>query len=179
MIIRLFWMRSPRGTCCTSSIRDLPHRDYAPLLRYVQYVADKDNILMCFVPSPTRINKWNVYIQFIVWDAQVRDIPPDATRGRTFALLVWKYSAGVRLSIISLYGYQYILTQLDAAMVPEIRFPHIRNPQLKGIACEHCVSGVENIGFSSSETWLKRSSSNGNITHKLARFRSSQIVASW
>jgi hypothetical protein len=35
------------------------------------------------------------------------------------------------------FGYQYILTQLGASIVPENRFPHVRNPQLLGIACKH------------------------------------------
>tara|TARA_B100000745_G_C20145123_1_gene392655 strand:- start:465 stop:1160 length:696 start_codon:yes stop_codon:yes gene_type:complete len=35
------------------------------------------------------------------------------------------------------WGYQYLLTQIDAAMVPEKRPPNIRNPQQRGIICKH------------------------------------------
>ena len=35
------------------------------------------------------------------------------------------------------WGYQYLLTQIDAAVVPEDRPPNKRNPQQRGIICKH------------------------------------------
>lgn len=35
------------------------------------------------------------------------------------------------------WGYQYLLTRMDAAMVPEQRPPDVRNPQKRGIVCKH------------------------------------------
>jgi len=127
--------------------RDLPHRDYAPLLRYVRYVGIQGNIMKFFVPSPTRINKWNSYVQWVEWQQQVADqslTAVDAAR-----LLYW--SGNVRLFCgcpsFLFWGNQYILTQLDASMVPETRYPHIRNPQLKGIMCKHLRRVMKVLGF--------------------------------
>lgn len=117
--------------------RDLPHRDYAPLIKYVRFVGIKESVMKFFVPSPTRINRWNTFIQFVQWNAEVRDTAttaPDAAR-----LLLWSGDIRIHCGCPSFlfYGYEYILTQLDAAMRPETRYPHIRNPQLKGILCKH------------------------------------------
>lgn len=35
------------------------------------------------------------------------------------------------------WGYQYILTQVGAAIADEGRFPKVRNPRLRGIVCKH------------------------------------------
>lgn len=35
------------------------------------------------------------------------------------------------------WGYQYLLTQIDAALVPETRPPVVRNPAHRGIVCKH------------------------------------------
>jgi hypothetical protein len=129
--------------------RDLPHRDYAPLLKYVKYVGTEDNTMKFFVPSATSpvINAWNCYVQFIEWDAEVRDTnvtAPEAAR-----LLLW--GGNIRLHCgcpsFKFYGYQFILTQLDASMEAEIRFPRIRNPQLKGICCKHLRRCIKTLPF--------------------------------
>jgi hypothetical protein len=127
--------------------RDLPHRDYEPLLKYVKYVETRQNILKFFVPSPTRINAWNVYIQYVEWEQQVRDTSlsaPEAAR-----LLYWAGNIRVHCGCPSFlfWGYQYVLTQMDAAMVPETRYPHIRNPQLRGIVCKHLRRTIPTLGF--------------------------------
>jgi hypothetical protein len=117
--------------------RDLPYTDYAPLVPYVKYVETKDNIMKYFVPSPTRINKWNVFIQFMEWNEQVADTsinPVEAAR-----LLLW--GANIRIHCpcpaFTFWGHQYVATQLDVAIYPETIYPHIRNPELKGLACKH------------------------------------------
>jgi hypothetical protein len=127
--------------------RDLPHRDYEPLLKYVRYVETRGNIMKFYVPSPTKINKWNFYIQFVEWDAQVRDMtltPAEAAR-----LLYWGSNIRVWCGCPSFlfWGYQYTLSQLDASIVPETRFPRIRNPQLKGILCKHGRKCIKTLGF--------------------------------
>jgi hypothetical protein len=127
--------------------RDLPHRDYAPLIKYVNYVGTENDIMKFYVPSPTKINMWNTYIQFIEWDAEVRDTatsPVEAAR-----LLLWSGNLRVHCPCPSFkfWGYQYILTQLDASMFPEERYPHIRNPQLKGICCKHLRRTLKVLPF--------------------------------
>lgn len=42
------------------------------------------------------------------------------------------------------YGYDYILSQLDArAHGEENRFPRIKNPHLQGVMCKHCLKVME------------------------------------
>jgi hypothetical protein len=127
--------------------RDLPHRDYAPLLKYVQYVETRDNIMKFYVPSPTLINKWNCYIQFVEWRQQVND--PGLTAVEAARLLYWSGNIRIWCGCPSFlfWGYAYILTALDASMVPETRYPHIRNPELKGIACKHLRRCLKTLGF--------------------------------
>lgn len=114
---------------------NLPHRDYAPLIPFVKYQGTKKNIMKYFVPN--RYNGWNTYIQFMDWDEQVSDLninPNEAAR-----LLLWAGNLRVHCPCpaFKFWGSQYILTQLDAAIVPEARYPHIRNPSLRGIVCKH------------------------------------------
>ena len=115
--------------------RDLPHRDYAPLLKNVKLRAIRNNTMKFFVRN--NLNGWFSYVRFVEWDAQVKDLSIDATEAAR--LLLW--SGNVQIHCLcpsfAFHGYAYILTQLGAAIVPEVRFPHIRNPKLLGIACKH------------------------------------------
>jgi len=127
--------------------RDLPYRDYAPLVKYVKYIETKESIMKFFVPSPIRINKWNCYIQFVEWGAQMRDTTlsaPEAAR-----LLFWSGNLRIHCQCPAylFWGMQYIDTQLDIAIRPETRFPAIRNPQLKGIACKHLIRTLKVLPF--------------------------------
>jgi hypothetical protein len=124
---------------------NLPHRDYAPLIPYVRYVGNKQNIMKFFVPN--KYNGWNTYIQFVEWDEQVAD--NSITAVEASRLLLW--GANLRLQCpcpaFKFWGMQYILTQLDAAIIPEIRYPHIRNPNLKGVVCKHLGRSLKVLPF--------------------------------
>jgi hypothetical protein len=117
--------------------RDLPYIDYAPLVKYVKYVGTKENIMNFFVPSPTRINKWNCYIQFVEWYEQVADLGLNAAEAAR--LLLWAGNIRIHCECPAFlyWGHNFIATELDVAIYPETRFPHIRNPELRGIACKH------------------------------------------
>ena len=114
---------------------DLPHRDYEPLLKHVEYQGTNRDICKWLVNN--NLNGWECYIQFMDWYEQLRDISLKATDVAN--LLMW--SGDVRLYCkcpsFKYWGMQYILTQLNASIIPEDRFPHIRNPHLKGICCKH------------------------------------------
>lgn len=114
---------------------DLPHRDYEPLLKDVIYQGTKKNI-SCWLVNNNK-NGWNCYIKFLDWNNQIRDTSLRANEVAN--LLMW--SGDIQLycgcPAFKFWGYQYILTQLGASIVPEKRFPHKRNPQLAGIACKH------------------------------------------
>jgi len=114
---------------------DLPHRDYEPLLRSVKWEGCKQNICKWLVLNS--MNGWNTYVQFMDWDQQLQDTSINAREMAN--LLMW--SGDIRFHCTCpayrFWGMQYICTQLGCAIIPENRFPHVRNPQLKGIFCKH------------------------------------------
>jgi hypothetical protein len=117
--------------------RDLPYTDYAPMIPYVRYVGTEDNILAFFVPSKVEINKWTAFIQFVEWEEQLKDLslsPVEAAR-----LLLWGGNLRVHCPCpaFAFWGHAFVSTELGIAIHPEIRYPHIRNPDLKGFACKH------------------------------------------
>lgn len=126
---------------------DLPYTDYAPLVRYVRYSGTQENIMSFFVPSPTKINRWTTFIQFVEWDEQVKDMtlsPVEAAR-----LLLWGGNIRVHCPCpaFQFWGHAYISTELGIAIYPELRFPHIRNPELKGAFCKHLRRALLTIPF--------------------------------
>lgn len=127
--------------------RDLPYRDYAPLIKYVRYVGTQENIMSFFVPSPTRINMWTTFIQFVEWDEQIRDMtlsPVEAAR-----LLLWGGNLRVHCPCpaFTFWGHAYVCTELGIAIYPETRYPHIRNPELKGFACKHIRKSILTLAW--------------------------------
>lgn len=123
----------------------LPYRDWAPLIPFVRFVGIKKNTMKFFVPN--KYNGWETYLQFPEWEAQVRDASltaPEAAR-----LLFWGGNLRVHCGCPAylFWGHQYVMTQLDAAIVPETRFPHIRNPDLKGVVCKHLRRTLKVLPF--------------------------------
>jgi hypothetical protein len=123
----------------------LPHRDYSHLIKFVKFEGHTGNTQRYFVPN--KYNGWVTYVRFLEWEEQVRDTSlsaPEAAR-----LLFWGANIQVHCGCPAFlfWGSQYILTQLDAAIVPENRFPHIRNPQLKGIVCKHLNRTLKVLPF--------------------------------
>ena len=127
--------------------RDLPHRDYARLIPYVKFVGIEGSVLKFYVPSPTALNEWNTYIQFTQWNSEVRDTNINANEAAR--LLMWTGDIRVHCGCPSFlfWGYQYILTQMDAAIWSETIYPRIRNPQLKGIVCKHLRRTIKVLPF--------------------------------
>lgn len=123
----------------------LPHRDYSHLVKSVNYKGRVGNTMRYFVPN--RYNGWFNYIRFEEWDDQVRD--PEITPNEAARLLFWGANIKVHCTCPAFlfWGSQYILTQADAAIVPEIRYPNIRNPQLKGIVCKHLKKTLKVLPF--------------------------------
>lgn len=123
----------------------LPHRDYSHLIKYVKYVGYKGNTLKFFVPN--KINGWNTYIQFKEWNDQVTDTDYSATEAAR--LLLWGGNLRLHCTCPAyhFWGMQYINTQHDAAIVPEPRFPTIRNPQLLGFTCKHLTRTLRVLPF--------------------------------
>lgn len=123
----------------------LPFRDWQPLVKSVHYRGYRKDTLKFFVPN--KYNGWETYIQFPEMQEQIDDdsiTPQEAAR-----LLFWGGTLRVHCGCpsFSFWGFQYIATQLDAAIIPETRYPKVRNPQLKGIVCKHLIKTLKVLPF--------------------------------
>lgn len=76
-------------------------------------------------------------IKFEEWDEVGSD--EELTPMEKARMLLWVGNIRVHCTDPSFlyFGYQYILTQLDASIYPENRYPKIKNPQVQGICCKH------------------------------------------
>src|SRR6478752_1360265 len=101
----------------------LPHNDYSKLIPFVRYVGTKGDTMKFFVPN--KYNGWNTYIQFVEWREQVADV--DLKANEAAKLLLWAGNVRVHCPCpaFKFWGMQYIMTQKDAAIIPEDRYPHI------------------------------------------------------
>lgn len=126
-------------------LNNLPYRDWAPLIKYVRFFGRDQGFFRFYVPN--RYNGWFVYIQFVEWDEVMRDT--SYTAAEAARLLLWAGNIRVHCPCPSFkfWGSQYILTQKDAAIIPEERYPHIRNPQLKGVGCKHVRRCMLTLAF--------------------------------
>lgn len=123
----------------------LPFRDWAPLIPMVKYIETRGNTMKFFVPN--KYNGWETYIQFPEWFEQISDqelSAPEAAR-----LLLWGGNVKLHCGCPSFtyWGFNYILDQMDASIYHEDRYPHIRNPQLRGIACKHLIRTLKVLPF--------------------------------
>lgn len=123
----------------------LPHKDYSHLIKSVQYKGHRRGTMRFFIPNS--YNGWQTYIRFEEWNEQVFD--ESITAVEAARLLFWGANIKVHCGCPAFlfWGSQYILTQLDSAIVPEDRFPHIRNPHLKGIVCKHLNRTLKVLPF--------------------------------
>jgi len=111
----------------------------------VKFVGCRKDTIKFFVPN--KYNGWNTYIRFVEWYDVLNDTSLNANEAAR--LLLWSANIQVHCGCPSFkfWGYQYILTQLSASIVPEVRYPHIRNPNLKGIACKHLRRTIKVLPF--------------------------------
>ncbi len=123
----------------------LPHRDYSHLIKFVKYLGFKNNVLKFFVPN--KFNGWNCYVQFKEWDDEVADSGQSASEAARILL----YGGNLRLHCTCpayhFWGMQYIQTQHEVAIIPEPRFPTIRNPKLLGFTCKHLTRTLKVLPF--------------------------------
>lgn len=123
----------------------LPHKDYSPLIPFVKYDGHKGNTMRFFVPN--KFNGWNTYIRFIEWYEVLNDREYNSVESAR--LLLWGANLQLHCGCPAFlfYGHEYVLTQIDAAIVPEDRFPTIRNPNLKGGLCKHLTRTMKVTPF--------------------------------
>ena len=123
----------------------LPHKDYSHLIPYVKYQGTNGNTQRYFVPN--HYNGWMTYIRFEEWYDQVQDMSLNAVEAAR--LLFWGANIKVHCGCPAFlfWGHEYVATMNDAAIVPETRFPHVRNPYLKGICCKHLIRTLKVLPF--------------------------------
>jgi len=130
-----------------SIVNNLPHKDWAPLIKFVRYVTYSGSTFKFFVPN--KYNGWHTYIQFRKeqWLEQINDRSLNANE--VARLMLWSGDILVHCPCPSFkfWGFQYIMTQLDSAIIPEKRYPHIRNPQLHGVCCKHLNRTLKVLPF--------------------------------
>jgi hypothetical protein len=126
-------------------MHSLPYRDWAPLLRSVHFVDREEGTLKFFVRN--RYNGWFNYWKFDDWRQMVID--PDVTCPEAARLLLWGGNLRFHCPCpaFKFFGMQYILTRKDSAILPETRFPRIKNPQLKGVLCKHGIRSSKTLAF--------------------------------
>lgn len=124
----------------------LPHRDYSHLIKSVMYRGrSRPDTMQFFVPN--HYNGWVTSLRFDEWGDEVNDRDQNAVEAAR--LLFWGANIRVQCDCPSyaFYGHQYVMTQLDASIIPEERFPHIRNPHLRGGLCKHLIRTLKVLPF--------------------------------
>jgi len=72
------------------------------------------------------------------------------------------------------YGFQYMATELDYALVPESRPPTIRNPNLEGCVCKHLYQVLQRLPM--HITVIARDMVSNGLLNKLPSRRSRAIT---
>lgn len=126
-------------------VHNLPHRDWAPLIKFVKYHGHDQGIFRFFVPN--KYNGWFSYIEFVEWDSTLVD--HDLNPTEVSRLLLWAGNIRVHCTCpaYKFWGHQYVMTTKEAAIIPEVRYPAIRNPQLKGGCCKHLNRVIKVLPF--------------------------------
>jgi hypothetical protein len=128
-----------------AEVTKLPHRDWAPLIKFVKFQKRRFDIFQFFVPN--RYNGWFTYVQFEDWKDILCD--HDLNAVEVSRMLLWGGNLRLHCHCPSFkyWGYQYILTQFDGAIKPENRYPTVRNPRLRGVACKHLRRTLKVLPF--------------------------------
>jgi hypothetical protein len=99
------------------------------------------------VLTPSHAYEWANYVRFVQWNEIGGDKSLDANERARLLLWVGDIQIHCECPSFLFYGYCYILTQLDAAIIPEYRPPNIRNRELKGVTCKHGNRVLKSLAF--------------------------------
>lgn len=133
---------------------DLPDPGRAGALRGVYYKRFDHNTMVFDVTSSEIDLNGVMYmnlVRFMDWDEIGAD--PDMTPREKALMLLWTSDIQVHCDDPSFlyWGYQYILTQLNASIYQEPRFPSVNNPGLRGIVCKHLNRVLRALPFYSGD----------------------------
>lgn len=112
----------------------------ADVLNGIRLEKIEDNIMRFRINSSEYLTnriQYQCSVMFDEWDEVGRD--PDLNYAEQARMLLWVGNIRLHCTCPSYlyWGYQYLLTAIDAAIYPEPRKPKIRNPQERGIVCKH------------------------------------------
>jgi hypothetical protein len=92
-------------------------------------------------------NRYINLVRFKQWDEVVSDF--DWTPMEAARVLIWKGDVELHCSCPAFlyWGFQYLLTSIDASIIPEERKPRKNNPMEKGIVCKHLYRTLKSFPF--------------------------------
>ncbi|RMH21731.1 MAG: hypothetical protein D6698_02250 [Gammaproteobacteria bacterium] len=129
----------------------LSQRIRAKMLKRSKLEEIKDDGTMVFkVPSSEYHHNHKIYdniVKFDQWDAVVNDM--DFNANEAARILLWAGDIRLHCDCPSFlyHGYAYLITVMDADIVPEDRPPKIRNPKERGIVCKHLNLTLQVLPF--------------------------------
>lgn len=132
----------------------LNQRVRADALKGIELEGFTDNTMHFTIESSEIVKngiRYNLDVQFDQWDEVGND--PDFNFAEKARLLLWVGDVRMSCSCPSYlyHGYQYLLTAMDAAIHPEERPPHVKNPDQRGIVCKHLSRLLRHLPFYSGQ----------------------------
>jgi len=133
----------------------LQHKVRRDALEGVEFTEIDDTGTMHFKVKSSEFDKngtrYDVLIKFLEWD----EIGQDSGLSwlEKARLLLWAGNIQLYCSDPSFlyYGFQYLLSQINASLYPENRQPRIRNPQERGIVSKHASKVLTVLPFYSGK----------------------------
>lgn len=113
------------------------------------------NIMTFHVKSSEYDDNGIIYpntVLFEDWDEVGNDPATQGWRDKAM-FLIWASNVRLNCNCESFFwwGYQYVLTQLDASIFPVNVFPKVRNPQVRGVVCKHMNRVLRSLPFYNGE----------------------------
>lgn len=133
-----------------------------------RYTSPVRNIMIFHVKSSEYADNGIIYpnaVMFEDWDDVANDSATPSYRDKAL-FLIWASNVRLNCSCPSYtwWGYQYILTQLDAAIFPTNVFPKVRNPQVRGVVCKHLNRVLRHLPFYTAEIAREMQKQFGGVT---------------
>ena len=120
-----------------------------------RFYSDTRNISLFNVKSSEYSENGIIYPNTVAWeDWDEVGNDPDTPSYRDKAMfLIWASNVRLNCTCESFFwwGYQYILTQLDASIFPVQVAPKVRNPNVKGVVCKHMNRVLRSLPFYTGE----------------------------
>ena len=94
--------------------------------------------------------KYTNLVKFHEWDDVLMDDSLSTNQAANLLISSGNISLHCSCESFLYYGYQYLLTVMDASVLPENRKPRIKNPHERGICCKHLYRTMKSLPFLNS-----------------------------